>query len=137
MKTKVLILHTAVGHGIKVTAQNIFDRLQKSGRFEVRIEEIGKIESGWFAHSLEKTYLTILEKISPLWGFLYNSKIVLSLALPLRKFIASFKSRRTLEILREFQPAIVISTQAIPTGVIAYLKSKGLYRGKLAAVFSD
>jgi processive 1,2-diacylglycerol beta-glucosyltransferase len=39
--------------------------------------------------------------------------------------------------LREFQPAIAISTQAAPSAVLSYLKSKGLYRGKVVAVFSD
>jgi processive 1,2-diacylglycerol beta-glucosyltransferase len=59
------------------------------------------------------------------------------LTLPLRKRVAGFKCQRTLALLREYQPAIVVSTQAAPSAVMAYLKSKGLYRGKVVAVFSD
>ncbi|MBX4188208.1 MAG: hypothetical protein KW793_03695 [Candidatus Doudnabacteria bacterium] len=137
MKNRVLILHTSVGYGIKVTAQNIHQALSKSQEFESRIEDIQEVEAGAFVSASEKIYTTILDRISPLWGFLYSSKIVMSLTLPLRKFTASLKSKRTLELLREYQPAIVVSTQAAPSAVLAHLKSKGLYRGKVVAVFSD
>lgn len=137
MKNKILILHTSVGYGIKVTAENIHAQLAVDPELEVRIEDIQKVEAGAFVSSTEKIYTAILDHISSLWGFIYDSKLIMFFVLPLRKFIASFNSKYTLNILREFQPAMVISTQAAPTGVIAYLKSKGLYRGKLVAVFSD
>lgn len=136
-KTKVLILHTSVGHGIKATAVNIGEKLELSEKYEVRVEDIQKIVGGRSGKGLEKLYLLIMEKFSFLWGFLYNSKLVLWLSLPFRKFVASFRSKNVLKLLREFQPAIVISTQTISTGIMAYLKSKGLYRGQLVAVFSD
>lgn len=137
MKPKILILHTSVGYGIKVTAENVLEALQKSGEYEVRIEDIQKVEQGMFVSSSETIYNTILDHVSSLWGFLYSSKFVMAVTLPLRKFVASFKSKRTLELLREYQPAVVISTQAAPSAVMSYLKSKGLYRGKVVAVFSD
>jgi processive 1,2-diacylglycerol beta-glucosyltransferase len=137
MKTKILILHTSVGFGIKATAENIHQALSHSPEFEVRIEDIQKIEAGALVNVSEKTYTTILDKFSWLWGFLYSSKLIMFLTLPLRKKIAAMKSKYTLELLREYQPAIVISTQAAPSAVMAYLKSKDLYRGKVVAVFSD
>lgn len=137
MKTKVLILHTSVGNGIKVTAENIFEKLNNSDDFEARIEDIEKVQSGWLISSFRLFYTNTLEHISGFWGFLYNSKIILFLLRPLRKVFASFNYKRTLAILREFQPAVVISTEAAPSAVIAYLKSTGLYRGKLAINFSD
>jgi processive 1,2-diacylglycerol beta-glucosyltransferase len=136
-KTKVLILHTSVGYGIKSTAENIAEKLNLSGQYEVRIEDIEKAESGASTSAVRSTYLTLLDKMSSVWGFLYNSRLVLALSLPLRKSIFSFKSKNILKILREYQPAIVISTQTVPSGIIAYLKSKGLYRGNLVIVFSD
>ncbi|MBI2355956.1 MAG: hypothetical protein HYV13_01970 [Candidatus Doudnabacteria bacterium] len=137
MKTKVLILHTHIGYGIKMTAVAIAEKLNKSGRYEVRMEDVEDMESGFFASIIQKTYSTILAHISALWGFLYHSNLILSVTLPFRKFIASFKAKRILQILREFQPAVVISTQTIPSGIVSYLKSKGLYHGKLVVVFSD
>ncbi len=136
-KTKVLILHTSVGYGIKATAYNIYDQLEKSEEYEPRVADIGEVEAGAFATMIRKAYTNITDHLAPLWGFLYTSKFVMFVMLPLRKTIASFQSKKTLQLLREYQPAIVISTQAACTGVLAYLKSKGLYRGKVVAVFSD
>lgn len=137
MKTRVLILHTSVGYGIKVTAENLFQAISKSSDYEPRIEDIQKVEAGKFVSASEKIYVSVLDHMSPLWGYLYSSKLVMALTLPLRKWVASFKSKHTLELLRDYQPAITLSTQAAPSAVLAYLKSKGLYRGKIAAVFSD
>ncbi|MBX4187392.1 MAG: hypothetical protein KW802_04040, partial [Candidatus Doudnabacteria bacterium] len=136
-KTKVLVLYTAVGFGIKATADNVVEQLQKSDQYEVQSYDVEKVESGVASSLVKKVYLALLDRISPLWGFLYNSKVILFLSLPMRKYLASFKSKNVLQILREFQPAIIISTQTVPSGIIAYLKSVGLYRGKLVIVFSD
>lgn len=136
-KTKVLVLYTAVGFGIKATADNVAEQLVNSDKFEVLTYDIEKVEGGMATSAVKNIYLLLLDKISPLWGFLYNSRVVMFVMLPLRKFIFSYKSKNVLKILREFQPAIVISTQTVPSGIMAYLKSKGLYRGKLVAVFSD
>jgi processive 1,2-diacylglycerol beta-glucosyltransferase len=136
-KTKVLILHTSVGHGIKATAVNIGEKLENGGNYEVRVEDVQEIigkKSGW---GIEKLYLMIMEKFAFIWGFLYSSRFVMWVSLPLRKPLASLKSKNVLKLLRQYQPAIVISTQTVSTGIIAYLKSKRLYRGKLVAVFSD
>lgn len=137
IKSKVLILHTSVGYGIRVTAENIYEQLRTNEDWEPRIEDLQTVEGGLFTKILEKGYSAIQNRFPFLWGFLYSSKLVLFLILPLRKFIASFKSKKVLKIIREFQPVIVISTQTTGTGIVAYLKSKGLFRAKLIAVFSD
>jgi processive 1,2-diacylglycerol beta-glucosyltransferase len=137
MKTKVLILHTSVGYGIKITAQNIGQKLNLSGEFEVKLGDIQDIEKGAASYLMQKIYKLLLDRFSSVWGFLYFSSLLMFFLLPLRKFLASFKSKRTLDLLREFQPAVVISTQAAPSGVIAYLKSKKLYLGKFVINFSD
>lgn len=136
-KTKVLILYTSVGYGIKATAQNIFEQLFASAEFEPRLEDIQKVESGKLTNGIEKIYLGMLDRFAFVWGFLYTSRLVLWLSLKCRKFAASFKYKETLNLLRGYQPAIVISTQTVATGIMAYLKSRGLYRGRLVAVFSD
>lgn len=137
IKIHILILYTSVGHGMKITAFNIADKLNKSGKYEVRLEDVGEVTGKITTKISTAIYRFIFEKLSPLWGFLYSSKVVERIVLPLRWPIAKAKSKKILEILREFQPAMVISTQVSGTGIVAYLKSQGLYIGKLAAAFSD
>jgi len=136
-KTKVVILHNSVGGGIRATAENIAEQLELSGKYEVRNFDVEKVESGATVSTIRNSYLAVLDHLSSLWGFLYDSKIALAVILPLRKVFASFNSAEVLKILQEFQPAIVISTSGSASAIMAYLKSQGLYRGKFVSVFSD
>ncbi|MBI3952649.1 MAG: hypothetical protein HY336_01685 [Candidatus Doudnabacteria bacterium] len=137
MKIKVLILHTSVGHGIKITALNIAEELKKSQIYDPVILDFEELESGPMFTAGKKTYSVILEHISGLWGFLYNSKIVIGCLLPFREIFFSIKSQKLLAVLRKLQPAIIISTETIPSAVVSHLKSKKLYVGKLVVAFSD
>ncbi|OGE88385.1 MAG: hypothetical protein A3J07_01150 [Candidatus Doudnabacteria bacterium RIFCSPLOWO2_02_FULL_49_13] len=137
MKTKILVLCTSVGGGIKSTADNVAEQLNLSGRYETRVEDVEKVERGVVTSIIRSGTVGMLNHMPWLWGFLYDAQIILSLSLPLRKVLASFKSKHVLELLRSWQPAIVISTGVNPSAIMAYLKSKGLYRGKFVTVFSD
>ncbi len=134
--TKVLVLHTSVGHGIKITAQNIYTRLVKSGRFEARIEDFHEVQPGPLVRILEIIYFFATETAPWIWALLYTETVA-SLVIPLRMIPASFRYKKILAQIRAFQPDIVISTETVPTGVVAYLKRKNLYSGKLAVAFSD
>lgn len=136
MKPRVLVLHTSMGYGIKITAQNIYARLVGSGAYEVRIEDVQEMERGVFVSVLEKIYLFFTERFPFIWGWLY-SEAVASLTIPFRLLVAAFKSGRTRKLIEEFRPDIVISTETAPTGIVAYLKKEGLYQGRLVAAFSD
>src|SRR5688572_15891325 len=127
MKTKVLVIHTShpVGHGMKVTAENFFEELTSNNQLEVKLLDITQMEGSGDLSIISKFYGFFLERFSNLWGALYFSKVVMFLTLPLRKVYASFKSKKVLDELRMFQPAIVVSTQNFSSAVIAYLKSKG------------
>ena len=132
---KVLILYTEVGYGIKVTAENIFEILSQNPDFAVDLQSLQKLEQGVFVSALKKIYLMILEKIPLLWGFFY--KYGWLAVYSFRKTIAAHKAAGVLRIIEEFRPDIIISTQAACTGVVAYLKAKKLFTGRLVAAFSD
>jgi hypothetical protein len=69
-KTKVLVLHTSVGYGIKATADNVAEQLNLSERYEVLTHDIEQVESGLSTSAVRNVYLMLLDKISPVWGFL-------------------------------------------------------------------
>jgi processive 1,2-diacylglycerol beta-glucosyltransferase len=50
---------------------------------------------------------------------------------------AARHSDRTLKLIIEFQPDLIISTQTTSSAVIAYLKKRKLYNGLFAIAFSD
>lgn len=133
---RVLILHTSVGYGIKVTAQNIYDQLVQADGYEARIADFQKVDPGPLVTILQKIYQSLTESFPFVWGILY-SELMASLTIPFRYLAASVRYQTIWKLIREFRPDIVISTQTVPSGIVVYLKRKGWYQGKLVIVFSD
>lgn len=134
--TKILVLHTSVGHGIMITARNIYERLLKSDHFDVRIEDLYKVAPGPLVGVLEKIYFYFTETFPFIWGILY-SEAAARVTIPFRMLAASFRYKRVWRVIRDFRPDIVVSTETVPSGITAYLKREGWYQGKLVIVFSD
>jgi processive 1,2-diacylglycerol beta-glucosyltransferase len=132
---KILVLYTFVGHGHKKIAENIAAALQSS--FEVDLIDLMKLDGGKLASQGSKLYLAILNKTPWLWEFFYTNKIFLDLTLPLRRVVASFKSKKLAKILQEKNYDAVICAQTNASAVMSYLKKKGLFKGKLIVTFSD
>ena len=135
-KPKVLVLHTAVGHGIKVIAENIYRELEESGRFRVSIADFHEVEPGPIVRILEKIYYIFTETLPFIWGWIY-SDLAARITIPFRMLAASFRYKKILSLIRQYAPDIVVSTETVPSGAVAYLKRKGLYEGKLMIAFSD
>jgi len=131
---KVLILYTSVGLGHKSIAENIAHHLAHRG-YAVRHADILRLQEGaWvrFGTGLHRW----LNKHAPLiLKFLYRYGYVIFSRL--RTVVASKNYYETKELIDEYQPDVVITTQTSASAVVAYLKRQGLYRGKFAIAFSD
>ncbi len=135
-KYKVLILHTSVGHGIRIIAENIYCELQNQALFEVRIADLYEVAPGSDVTILEKIYFFFTEKFPFIWGLLY-SEIVAPLMIPFRLPLASLRYQKIWKLIREYEPDIVVSTETVPSGIVSYLKRQTWYQGKLVIAFSD
>lgn len=139
MAKKILILHTSVGLGHKFIAQNIGFQLSQAG-FEVRVEDILEVQKGRLADISIKIHQWMNSKAPWLWSFLYhltNKKLVSDLTLPIRLWIASRNSEKTLALINSFNPDMVISVQNVPSAVVSYLKKSGKFKGMFGIGFSD
>ena len=136
MNKKILILYTSIGLGHKSIAENIGNVLTNGGA-EVRLEDILVVQSGFLVRLSTKVHAFINLKLPFLWSFLYQSKLFIKLTLPYRTKIASRNCQNTKEIIREFNPDIIISTQTSASAIIAYLKETGFYEGLFGIAFSD
>ena len=136
---RILILHTSVGLGHKFIAQNIGFQLSQAG-FEVRVEDILEVQKGRLADISIKIHQWMNVKVPWLWSFLYhltNKKLVSDLTLPIRLWIASRNSEKTLALINSFNPDMVISVQNVPSAVVSYLKKSGKFKGLFGIGFSD
>lgn len=133
---RVLILHTSVGLGHKVVAENIGYHLKKSG-FEVVLKDILEVESGWLVSLGTYVHRFVNLRMPWFWKWVYCSKGFARITMPFRTKLASSNSKKTKLIIDEVKPDLVICTQTTASAAVASLKQRGLYKGLFGIAFSD
>lgn len=136
MNKKVLIFYTSVGLGHKTIAENIGWQLEQAG-YEVRLEDILKVQSGSLVNFGTKFHAVINKQFPFIWRWLYRSFLVNLIGRPLRLPLAKKNYLNAKIIIDEFNPDLVITTQTTASAVIAYMKQKGLYKNLFGIAFSD
>lgn len=136
MNKKILILYTSVGLGHKYIAQNIAYHLERGG-YEVRLHDVLKVQEGLLVNLGEKLHGFFNRRLPFIWRWLYMSKVFSDITLPLRVPLAGRNSFHVKQIINEFKPDTVLTTQTSASAVIAYLKKHNIYNGKFIIAFSD
>jgi processive 1,2-diacylglycerol beta-glucosyltransferase len=134
MAKKVLILYSSVGLGHKSIAENIGYYLQLDG-MAVKLADISTVQRGKFEKAIVGTHQFINKYLPFVWSWMISWAYYV--ILPFRVNIAGLNYRKTLEAVKEFNPDLVISTHTSPSAVVAYIKSRGYYRGLFGIAFSD
>lgn len=133
---RILILYTSIGLGHKTIAENIGSMLRSKG-FEVRLEDCLRVQDGWLVQIGKSLHYFINVALPWLWNFLYTNKLFTKFTLSSRLKVASKNYRATLNLMQDFQPDIVITTQTVPSAVIAYLKKEKKSEVLFGIAFSD
>lgn len=139
MAKRILILHTSIGMGHKFIAQNIGYQLSEAG-CDVGVEDILEVQKGRLSEISTKIHQWMNIKAPWMWSFLYhftNHKFISDITLPVKFWLASRNCRKTLKMIEEFKPDLVISVHNVASAIIAYLKKTGKYKGLFAIGFSD
>lgn len=134
--SKVLILYTSIGLGHKAIAKN-FEKYLTEANFEVYSRDILQVEKGKFSEFFSALYLKIIKSVPFVWEWLYNSSFINFVLQKVRIPIAALNAQNTRNLLKDISPDIVITTQITASTVMAYLKRKGEFTGKLFVAFSD
>ncbi|MBI5530711.1 MAG: hypothetical protein HY918_04395 [Candidatus Doudnabacteria bacterium] len=131
---KVLIFHTAIGLGHKSMAENIAAQLKEAG-LEVKLADIGSVQRGRFEHIVVAVHKFINLYLPFVWAWLYfwGHYIIY----PFRTIIAGFNCAAAKKLISEYNPDLIISTQTTGSAVVAYLKSKRIYKNLFGIAFSD
>ncbi len=136
MNKKILILYTSVGLGHKYIALNIAYHLEQAG-FTVKLADVLQVQSGPMVKIGEWLHSLINRRFPFIWRWLYMSKAFSKLTMPLRVPLAGRNCENVKQVISEFQPDMIISTQTSGSAPVAYLKQVGFYKGKFVIAFSD
>ncbi len=136
---KILILYTSVGLGHKFLAENISLHLEQAG-YEVKLYDVLQLQAGALVNISTAIQQFILNRLPFIWKWLYvhsDHGWFSKLTLPNRVKAASRNYRHVKQIVDQFQPDLVITTQTSASAIIQYLKQQGWYKGLFAIAFSD
>jgi processive 1,2-diacylglycerol beta-glucosyltransferase len=133
---KILILYTSVGLGHKYIAMNIAYHLEQAG-FVVQTADVLQVQSGTMVDVGEWFHSLINRRFPFVWRWLYFSNSFSRFTMPFRVPLAGRNCENVKQIVDQFQPDTVISTQTSASAPMAYMKQHGLYNGKLVIAFSD
>ncbi len=136
MNKKILILYTSVGLGHKYIALNIGNHLERAG-FEVKLADVLQVQSGPMVKVGEWLHSLVNRRFPFIWRWLYLSKSFSKLTMPLRVPLAGRNCENVKQVISEFKPDMIISTQTSGSAPVAYLKQTGFYKGKFVIAFSD
>lgn len=136
MNKKILVLHTSVGLGHKYIAENIAYHLQQAGH-DVLVHDILKVQEGVMTNLGIWAHSFVNRRLPFIWRWLYFSELVNMIGLPLRVPLAKANSDILLEIVKSFQPEVIISTQTTGSAATAALIQQQKFHGKFVIAFSD
>ena len=139
---KVIVCYASAGIGHQRAAEAIAESLVRMRRGHVRVSLLDALDqTNRLCHFLyPATYLFFVHYLPTVWGGLYylcDWKPLRPLVRGLRRWLNRFNSRRLVDYLLKERPDVVICTHFFSEEVIADLKQRGLFHGKLITVITD
>lgn len=122
--------------GHKYIALNMGYHLSRAG-YEVKLHDVLQLQKGILSEWGEWLHGLINRRYPYVWRWLYLNKIFTDLTLPLRVPAAGKNSAKVKQVIDEFIPDMVLSTQTTGSAIMSYLKQRGFYHGKFVITFSD
>jgi len=133
---KILIFYTAHTIGHKAIAQNIgywFESLGWQVEMRDALQTAGNNDASlkWFLkiHSLINIYTPFIWKWLYNWGYVFTKPFF---GLAAKKYTAQF-----LQIIKEVNPNLILTTQISPSSVMSVIKKSDAWQGKWITAFSD
>lgn len=90
-----------------------------------------------FGKIISKLYIQLLKVVPQVWDYLYDNPYVEKATRDIREFIGLFNTGRITELLRKYRPHCLVCTQAVPVGLLAAMKERGIINVPLVGIITD
>jgi processive 1,2-diacylglycerol beta-glucosyltransferase len=135
-KEKILILYTSIGLGHKYIALNIAYHLEKAG-YNIKLHDVLQLQSGVMVNLGEWFHSLINRRFPFVWRWLYLNNSFSKVTMPLRVPLAGRNCENIKQVIEQFNPDMVLSTQTSASAPVAYMKRHNMFNGKFVIAFSD
>lgn len=133
---KILVLYTSVGLGHKYIAENIGFHLAQDG-YDVKLHDILQLQQGKLVNTGTWLHSVVNRKLPFIWRWLYFSELVNWIGCKLRIPLAKKNSEHISEVVDQFEPDMILTTQTTASAAVSALKLQGKFHGKFVVAFSD
>lgn len=89
------------------------------------------------ARIVDRMYMSVIQKLPELWDYLYDNPKVVGRSDHFRKLLHRYDSPRLQGLLEDFQPEVIVCTQAFPCGLVADYKEEHGLKVPLYGVITD
>ena len=86
---------------------------------------------------VNKAYMSIIKRTPHIWHYLYDNPAVYKKTLSIKKAIQQSNHSKFEKLFSQFQPDVVVCTQAFPCGMVADYKKEHNLNIKIIGVLTD
>lgn len=138
---RVLILHASVGTGHKRAAEALAAAFSLRQPGEVRVEDVLDHTSRLFRLAYARSYLELTDRAPLVWGYFYTQTNadpnLAEITNNIRKLVESIGTNGLKEVLRAFQPEVIICTHFLPMELLVGYKRSARLVEPIYCVITD
>jgi processive 1,2-diacylglycerol beta-glucosyltransferase len=138
---RVLLLHASVGTGHKSAAEALATAFQRRQPGEVRVEDVLDHTSLLFRVAYARSYLQLTDRAPLVWGYFYTQTNadpnLAEFTNNVRKLVESIGTNGLKDVLRSFQPDVIICTHFLPMELLVRYKRNAQLPQPIYCVITD
>ncbi|NJN17373.1 MAG: galactosyldiacylglycerol synthase [Oscillochloris sp.] len=138
---RVLLLHASVGTGHKRAAEALAVALSRRQPGEVRVEDVLDHTPRFFRRAYAGSYLDLTDRAPLVWGYFYTQTNadpnLAEMTNAIRKIVESIGTNGLKEVLRAFQPDVIICTHFLPMELLTRLRRNARLNQPIYCVITD
>ncbi len=138
MKNKVLLLCSFLTSGHHRAAQAVEKGMGKLfPQVETAIIDVFEKNNPFLRKAVGGSYFNLLKKAPRIWGYLYDNRKILEGTKKFREFFQRANSEKFKNLLLQYNPRLIVCTQALSCGIVAFLKEEGKLDLPLIGILTD
>jgi processive 1,2-diacylglycerol beta-glucosyltransferase len=138
---RVLLLHASVGTGHKRAAEALATAFQRRQPGEVRVEDVLDHTSLLFRVAYARSYLQLTDRAPLVWGYFYTQTNadpnLAEFTNNIRKLVEGIGTNGLKDVLRSFQPDVIICTHFLPMELLVRYKRNAQLPQPIYCVVTD
>ncbi|MGI6588349.1 MAG: MGDG synthase family glycosyltransferase [Peptococcia bacterium] len=135
---KILIFSVSIGAGHDSVARAIAERLLvEAPGSEVKIVDTFRYINSMLNKVVVGSYMETLRFTPKVWGYLYEQAEQGDKLIEISHLFAKILSPKLVQLIDEFNPHVIMTTHAFPTGMLGEMKCRGQVETLLASSVTD